>query len=226
MLRMLATICAGALLLLAACSGGEDADETQPRPTLSAGEQPRTATVPAVETVAPQLSPTPLPTPPLTGIGSVDAAIEAILADDGDALVAQMRMTSLVCEATPTGLQPHPGCESNPAGTLTEGFPISSCEGRYADREFAEPLVRGYAGQEVHSVFAFPGTRLHRFLSAAQADYILIVQRLVDGGIYGSGLLLNSDGVVGQVGGCQQTPAQAIASWELIDPIIPPPQDR
>ncbi len=176
--------------------------------------------------ITPTVTPTPLPTPPLTGIASIDAAIKAILADDGAALVAQMRMTSLFCEATPIGLQPHPGCESAPAGTLTEGFPISSCEGRYAEREFAEPLVTGYAGQEVHSVFAFPGTRLHSFLSEAQADYILIVQRHIDGQANASGLLLNSGGVVGQVGGCQQTPAQAIESWELTDPIIPPPQDR
>ena len=175
----------------------------------------------------PTPSPTPLPTPPHTGIASIDAAIDAIQRQDAEALVALMRMTGVPCVEERFSLAPDPLCRGEPEGALVESFPISSCEGSFVPRVTAQPLVEAFAapGMQVFAVYRFPGTRLDGgFWGETEAEYILITQqRMDDQWLFGSGLLLRGDGIVGQIGGCTQSPTQAIESWELIDPIIPPP---
>lgn len=219
---LLAVLVLLAAWTLAACSDREEqgftqtATLTEPTPTAEA---------------SPTAAATTLPTPPVTGIESLDAAIAAIHREDAAELLSQMRMTSLPCVGERFGLAPDPPCNGQPEGKLVEAFPISNCEGSFVPRDVAEPSVRGFAVGErppsIYAVYDFSGTRLDSVIYAqAEAEYILIAQRLIDGQPFASALLLTDDGIVGSVGGCQQSPTQAVETWELTDAILPPPEGR
>lgn len=171
----------------------------------------------------PTPSPTPLPTPPLTGIGSIDAAIDAIQRQDGDALVSQMRMTLLACEAEPMGLSIFPFCVDEPNGTLVESFPIATCEGAYRRIEHSGPAVRRLlegADAVVFAVFATNGTRFEEsFYSRANPAYVVVF----GSARFGVAVLVDESGLVGSLSGCADTPESIITFWELRESIFAPP---
>lgn len=181
--------------------------------------------------IIPPPTPTALPTPPLTGIASVDAAIDAIRRGDGDALVAQMRLTFLACEERRVDLSLFLACDGAPEGTMLGGFPVSSCEIGYVSPKIAAPIVAGVASasptKEVFAVFSTAGTRLEASLySHAEPMYVVVLRTLLPDREAGSGLLIGREGVVGHTGACISTPRSMISFLELTDAIIPPPDER
>ncbi len=217
---------AGVCLALAVIAGCSDGDDDQPSES--------TATLTVATATADQRTPRPtaLPTPPRTGIASIDAAIEAIQHQDSDALIAQMRLSLIPCEAAPMGLSPFPACDGAPEGSLFERFPVSRCEGFFASRDSAEQTIRDFVTStsstvQVHAVFNTGGSRLDGGLYArAEPRYMVVLRAPVEDSIAGGGLLLDDEGVVGYSGACGFSPAGFIAAWELTDAIIPPPDER
>ena len=219
-------LAAGVCLTLAIIVGCSDGDGDLPAaPTATATVATATA-----DQSAP--SPTVLPTPPLTGIASIDAAVDAIQRQDSAALFAQMLMTRLACDATPTAYTPFPACDGAPHGTLVPGFPIASCEGRFSPRDAAESyvgdiVIPAFGTTAVLAVFNTGGTRFDRsFYTYAEPRYVIVLERSVGDDVLGGGLLLDDEGVVGFSRACGATPSELISFWELTDAIIPPPDER
>ncbi len=176
--------------------------------------------------IIPQPTPTALPDAPVTGIGSVDAAVDAIQRNDSEALRAQIRMPMRLCEPDPPQLPAFHLCDSESVGELVEAFPLTHCEGAYVDRAFAERNI--HADGDVYAVLAAPASwSTTDFFSNTDPRYVVVVRML--GGpdiVHGSGLVLNGEGIAGLIGACLRTPEAFVADFEDVDAIIPPPDER
>jgi hypothetical protein len=127
-------------------------------PAASATPLPPTATA----TPAPTLSPTTVsggsvhPLDTRTGIASVDAVIEAVLAKDLSAKRALIRYVTTPC-TTALGMGGPPKCQAGESdGTVVEVFPILGQEGEFLRREAIDSRL-DFAVQGLYAVYRIRG---------------------------------------------------------------------
>jgi len=203
------TLVAGALLAAlmfgtAACDGDDDGDApggTQPAGTAAA-------------------VPTPTRPPAGTAPPSVQAAIEAALDADADALTEMVRYSRIGCIAEAQGAGAPPLCaEGEEEGTIVEVLPATQCEGFYIRRDDVademERFVRG--GLEDYAVYNTP----QRYFPPG--PFSAVFNGTNEGGAtVGREIIVDNNGVVGLNFGCSGDAGELVRTRGLTDAIVEP----
>lgn len=231
-------------LWLAACDGDDsDRDGTAtPDPTQS-------ATPTATATVSPTATPTSTPDgtataepqdpvhPPgsPTGIASVDAVVEAVLAFEGDysALDELVAYTEIGCTLELGGGGP-PKCSNVPGaeqveGTLVEVFPFSVCELEWEPRSESLSRVLGMlfepapgAGGELFVAGVYAVAPVAEPSVWPAGDHAVVFGRLTTDEATGAVVRVAEAGIVSIELGCGPTPPSAFATG-LVSGLLEPP---
>jgi hypothetical protein len=197
----------------AACGGGGSAS-------------PRTATVADVPTAgviaaSPVASATAVVARGHSGIAVVDAAIDAVVAGDVDAVQRLVRYTPTACDAHPRGIGGPPACRAGEADkTLVDVIAAVQCEGFFVrSGEFdARSIVA--ANSRLYAVYRASAG------SFPAGDYVVIFAH--PAAAPGSqaeaayALMVSDSGVVGVHYGCSQTPAEFVKLERLTDAVVAP----
>ena len=156
-----------------------------------------------------------------SGIAAVDAAIDAVVAGDVDAVQRLVRYTPTACDAHPRGIGGPPACRAGEADkTFVDVLAAAQCEGFYVrSGEF-----------DAHSIVA-PNSRLYAVYRASPSsfppgdDVVIFSHPASTPGAQsdaGYALLMNDRGIVGVHYGCSQTPEQFVKFERLTDAIVAP----
>lgn len=186
---------------------------------------PASPRVPAPTAATPIASATATPTVDISrsGIASVDAAIDAVLAGDADGLRRLLRYTPTRCQTAPQQVGSPPPCRASEAdGTLVDVLSVLHCEGVY-QRE--GELDLGFDG----SPFPPVGSSLYAVYRSGPttfppSQYTVIFSRPGSGSGFGTAFALemSDDGVVGVSHGCAGTIDEFLQYGHFTDVIVPP----
>jgi hypothetical protein len=163
-----------------------------------------------------------LPLNTRTGIESVDRALEAIEADDPEAMLEAVHWSTMPCVVEqPSGIAPPPLCvEGEADGTVVEVLPRTDCEGVFARREgFEFQPIDGKRG--LYAIARFPQGPSADGLRRAR--YRIYFVNLEAGNLYGwgSAWALDAEGIIGIEGGCA-TRAERLVPDDPAAFIVPP----
>lgn len=218
------------------CSG--DDDEPTPTATVAASATvTTTATATASRTPTATSSPAPTssavatssPAPTATagsgageatGIPAVDAVIAAVLSGDTSKVAALVQLRSLAC-APPAGAGGPPACPSGqPAGTMVDVFPVTTCEGEYRSAAQVAPSLEPLTGAKpaLYAVYGMPQQFLP-FLPDGQ--YVAVFSRDATGQArLGAGIIVGGGKVLGIWYGCAAPANQIVPAGTSV--ILPP----
>ncbi len=190
---------------------GDDGDAAIPLTPV-----PSVASTTPPPTELPAATRTPLP---MSGIASVDRAIELVLAGSASSLQEQVRFTKIACaKPPPQGLGGPPPCmDAEPDGTEISVFPTAQCEATYLRPGKVLPIRWPVEGATLFAAYRTPA----RFFPPGA--YVVVFRRH-GGAIAGPAweLVLSDDGIVGINYGCGDTPQSLIDAQSLTDEIIAP----
>jgi hypothetical protein len=159
-------------------------------------------------------------TPTTVGIPVVDAAINAVLADDASALKVQFAYFKAICSQNPSGGIPQPPkCLSGePDGTLVDVLLAVPGEGLYFRPEAADRELAGWLGA---------GVKVYSVKDLGDVTDILGVPRyqvvFVDPNNTGNSLTISGKGVVGLWFDQSRNPAQQAQLFSGTY-LVPPPK--
>lgn len=212
-----------AMAAIAVSCGSDDEAKLSPTSDTTATATPVTSTATAPATI-PNASPPPAGR---SGLPSVDAAVDAMLATDIEALRAMIRFTATPCVVNPEGLGAPPTCrEGEAAGTAVDVLPIAQCEGYFSRPHELnlDGLLLGLDGVpsvaiELYAVYrapagAFPPGKYFVIFSARASA--------ADDTVRGFALTMTDTGITGIHYGCGQTPASMVEFQRLTDAVVAP----
>jgi hypothetical protein len=188
------------------------------------------ATSTATEQATPEATATQKPSPAearRTSIEAIDAAIDAVLAGDREALLALVDPQTRPCNATPAqDLDPGPHCSAGtPDGSAVKVIPYAQCEGVFAPPEAAiDFMLRSLRpGSVLYAAYVVPPGAI-RPGEMFSGDYLVIFSREVDAGrVFGWSLFMTSRGISGISAGCASSPQEFIDSRGLTEALLAPP---
>ncbi|MPZ98328.1 MAG: hypothetical protein GEU80_03150 [Dehalococcoidia bacterium] len=228
----LALVASAALI---ACDGADSADSTgtptvappstvtsTPEPTETATDAPTGTPATSTATPEPTNSPTPGADDRRTGVAELDAAIDAIVADDADAVTELIELRTFPCTAA-QGAGGGPRCESGEAdGAQVEAFPYGSCEVEFPrdPRQVAERFLMEVDG-EPYAVTESPEGTGELF---GYGQYMVVFElTTADGGM---AAFIGDGGRIVHVASLCLTPPEDFLDWrgeQDLEVILPPP---
>jgi hypothetical protein len=156
---------------------------------------------------------------PHTGIAAVDAAIDAALSRDIDALRQAIVYTPAACVTEPEGPGSPPTCRPGESeGTLVDVLPSAQCEGFFSRPDAID--LDGVFNVSVMGLYGVYRTPADFFPPGAYA--VVFTQNRPGIDEAGRELVMTDAGIVGINYGCGETPQQMVEFQHLTDTIIPP----